>query len=790
MNKKWIRFGTLLLVVVGLVALLPTTHILQARHVVDDEQSSQRVEYLSQELEQMLNREIRSAIELALTSRDPNQIPGSVVTIISVRLEATWGLATVVSTRSPEYQQAEGSHDAGIMQPNLTGAILFVEKEPGWEVALMETPAFDELVINVPVEELSLQARAAFQGRDFIRSNESSGTDLKFPWGRDELWELTQGWHCDFYGCDALDYAPDGTTTREVLSVTNATVIGLCNPDNGNFQVQVRTRSTVGSDDWYYLHLDKSDGFPTIGTGLDQGDVIGKIYWANNYTDDCGYGSAPHVHLTAPSRFYTMDNWTVSGGNTWTRPGFPNRGVGALFESTNGEDSTPPDAPTGVAASDGTYVDRVRVSWNGVTEATGYKVYRATSVGGSKTLLGTPSGTTFDDTSAVEGTTYYYWVKASNQHGDSPFSSHNTGYVQVIPPTTTATFAGTWGEDDWYVSDVIVTLTADQPTNWIKYILNGTESTYSVPFSITTNGENALQFYAQDTVGNTETPAPATTIKIDKSDPVASGLSLNGSAAMAQAVTVQVAVTATDGESGLDEACLSYNQYEWVCQPYDDVLLFALPPLDGQTITVYGFVIDVAGNASDIVSDTIALDLYPEQPRSDNFVLCSTVMPSVAGSGVSSGYGLVTAGGQTATGNSASGSYMLNSGFLARDGCAIDPLPMFGYTLVKDVFAASGSDASSDNFQLVGTLGEAFVGSHEVGGRAVEADDPNCLTSANFQLGVGFWGCMPDESVPTQVNRLRSDTEEVVRSTWSLFVVMLAILLTTSVWMMRRRGNG
>jgi len=48
-------------------------------------------------------------------------------------------------------------------------------------------------------------------------------------------------------------------------------------------------------------------------------------------------------------------------------------------------------APTGVSAGDGSYTDKVRVTWSSVSGATSYKVYRATSSGGTKSYLGATS---------------------------------------------------------------------------------------------------------------------------------------------------------------------------------------------------------------------------------------------------------------------------------------------------------------------------------------------------------------------------------------------------------------
>lgn len=88
----------------------------------------------------------------------------------------------------------------------------------------------------------------------------------------------------------------------------------------------------------------------------------------------------------------------------------------------------PPSVPTSIQASDGTFSDRVRITWTLSTEATSYKVYRATAVSGAKTILGSTANITLDDMTALAGKTYYYWVKAYNGSTASSLSANDTGY--------------------------------------------------------------------------------------------------------------------------------------------------------------------------------------------------------------------------------------------------------------------------------------------------------------------------------------------------------------------------
>ncbi len=110
-------------------------------------------------------------------------------------------------------------------------------------------------------------------------------------------------------------------------------------------------------------------------------------------------------------------------------------------------------APPNVKASNGTFEDMVEVTWDAVSAAVDYKVYRNTSDNsGTATLVGTSAGSPFADTSAVPAVSYYYWVKANDGTWDSPFSSSAPGKRAIpqeivtnakgvtVPEGNTATF--------------------------------------------------------------------------------------------------------------------------------------------------------------------------------------------------------------------------------------------------------------------------------------------------------------------------------------------------------------
>lgn len=103
-------------------------------------------------------------------------------------------------------------------------------------------------------------------------------------------------------------------------------------------------------------------------------------------------------------------------------------------------------APSGVNATDGTFSDKIQVTWNAVTapdgidDVTQYKVYRSESTNtnpNNATLIATVTVPTvsYDDETVVPGTTYNFWVKATNGTETSAFSGYDVGSADA--PTTT-----------------------------------------------------------------------------------------------------------------------------------------------------------------------------------------------------------------------------------------------------------------------------------------------------------------------------------------------------------------
>jgi hypothetical protein len=128
----------------------------------------------------------------------------------------------------------------------------------------------------------------------------------------------------------------------------------------------------------------------------------------------------------------------------------------------------------------------------------------------------------------------------------------------TTPPTTSISLSGTAGNNDWYISNVDVTLSATDNEGGsgvkeIHYILNSGSEVPSIinptTFTITNEGTNTLSYWAVDNEGNTET-AHSATIKIDKTAPIITITSPVGIYILNQPVTADYG--ASDATSGVD----------------------------------------------------------------------------------------------------------------------------------------------------------------------------------------------------------------------------------------------
>lgn len=92
-----------------------------------------------------------------------------------------------------------------------------------------------------------------------------------------------------------------------------------------------------------------------------------------------------------------------------------------------------PAAPTGmtVTAGDG----ETTISWSAVAGAMSYNIYRSTTQGVRGAKVGASATTSYTDTTAVNGVTYYYQVTADAAAGEGPPSPQSPGVTPAAPVT-------------------------------------------------------------------------------------------------------------------------------------------------------------------------------------------------------------------------------------------------------------------------------------------------------------------------------------------------------------------
>ena len=207
---------------------------------------------------------------------------------------------------------------------------------------------------------------------------------------------------------------------------------------------------------------------PSINSIPVTGSVVGTTYTYNVEANDADGDSLTYSITSGPSNM-TINSST--GVVSWTPTATGDYNVnlkvsdGVLFDtqiftitvsatSTTDPEPTTLSAPANVSASEG-LIAKVKITWDSVSGATHYQVYRANSLLGTKTAIsGWQTGTSYDDTSVTPGTTYWYWVKAAtSSSGDnvSDYSSSDTGHslgfaIVLSPPKNVSASEGLIGK--------------------------------------------------------------------------------------------------------------------------------------------------------------------------------------------------------------------------------------------------------------------------------------------------------------------------------------------------------
>ncbi len=194
---------------------------------------------------------------------------------------------------------------------------------------------------------------------------------------------------------------------------------------------------------------------------------------------------------------------------------FNGGGTGAQSAETSATPEPPaPLAPTGLIATAANA--SVTLSWLGSSGATSYNVYRGTTPSGeSATALASGIATTsYSDTAAANGTTYYYKVAAVDVGAVSVLSGESSATPEPPAPATptglTATPGGAMVALDWTVSLLATSYNVYRGTT------SGGENTTAIASGVATNSysdtglTNGITYYYRVTAlngGGASTPS-------------------------------------------------------------------------------------------------------------------------------------------------------------------------------------------------------------------------------------------------------------------------------------------
>ncbi len=397
-------------------------------------------------------------------------------------------------------------------------------------------------------------------------------------------------------------YSFDHWSTTDSISFASSTSPSTTATISGpgtltaNFIDNTKPVSSVGSLPIY----ETSSTFNIPYTASDQGSGVNyvELFYSKDGGSWTKYGS---TYTSSPISFtglgdgiygfYTVatDNW----GNVEDTP--------VLADTVVTLDTT---APLGsiTSPSDGAITNSGNFAVSGLASdaASGVQKVEISVDGGSYSAV--TSGTTswsYNALGLADGS-HTFKIKVTDNAGWTYESFQNSVTLDTVAPSTTGDLTGTKGLNDWYISNVGVSLTSTDATSGVKaihYILDNEAEVVviggSASFTISTDGVHTLEYWAVDNAGNIETHSTQT-IMVDKTAPTGGVLTANRSPDSNGWYNHDVTWTAS-GASDATSGGVTYG----------DPVVYSGP--DSSTASVSILVTDAAGNSA-ILTQTFKYD--------------------------------------------------------------------------------------------------------------------------------------------------------------------------------------
>ena len=173
----------------------------------------------------------------------------------------------------------------------------------------------------------------------------------------------------------------------------------------GSSYITVTWNSVSGADNYNVYRSTSASGTYSF---------ISSAY-STSYTDyDVNAGTTYYYKVTA-------ENSAGESGKSAYASAKINSGGGG------GGTTSKPNTPSGVKATASS--SYITVTWNSVSGADNYNVYRSISASGTYSFISTAYATSYTDYNVNEGTTYYYKVTAENSAGESGKSTYASAKI-------------------------------------------------------------------------------------------------------------------------------------------------------------------------------------------------------------------------------------------------------------------------------------------------------------------------------------------------------------------------
>ena len=254
--------------------------------------------------------------------------------------------------------------------------------------------------------------------------------------------------HCVFYRCGQLTSV---TIPKSIASIGRYTFNGCTSLTDvyyaGTASDWAKVTIEDGNEDLTNATLHCAKSAPTapvvkIGNSSTSGKPMltwNAVYGATSYRiyRSTSKGSGYSLLGTVTTTSYT--NTGAKAGMTYYYrvKACNDAGLSPYSNIVSGQvkSVTPKPAAPVVKIGNSATSGKPQLTWNAVSGATSYKVYRATSQNGTYSLLGTVTATSYTNTGAKAGTTYWYKVKAVNSAGESAYSNIVSGRATVTTLT-------------------------------------------------------------------------------------------------------------------------------------------------------------------------------------------------------------------------------------------------------------------------------------------------------------------------------------------------------------------